>query len=119
VGWGVYALAYVGLAIASRPHHVWLLFGAYGFYHALTEGPERALVADLAAGRGVAGRAFGLYHGVTGFMLLPASLLTGALWQWYGAATALVTGAVLAALASAGLICVPDPSTSRRTAPSS
>jgi hypothetical protein len=115
----VYALAYVGLATASRPYHVWLLFGVYGVYHALTEGPERALVADLAGGSAVSGRAFGLYHGVSGFMLLPASLLTGALWECYGAATALGTGAVLAGLAAAGLICVPDPSTSRRTAPSS
>jgi MFS family permease len=80
----------------------------YGLFYALTEGAERALVADLCE-RGARGRAFGLYHAVTGGMLLPASLLTGALWQSYGAAAALGLGAVLAAAAAAGLaLAVPS-----------
>jgi MFS family permease len=68
----------------------------------LTEGPERALVAELAAAD-ERGRAFGLYHAVTGGMALFASLLTGALWQRFGAGTALATGAALAGLAALGL----------------
>jgi MFS family permease len=106
-GWGVYALAYLGFAWASTPVHVWLLFALYGLFPALTEGPERALVADLAAR--ARGRAFGLYHAITGGMLLPASLMTGALWQTWGPLAALGTGAALAALAATALlVLVPE-----------
>lgn len=114
LGWLLYAAAYAGFAWASGPLAVVVFFGVYGLHHALTEGPERALVADLAAGE-ARGRAFGLYHAVSGGMLLPASLLTGALWQGLGAATALLVGAGLAAVAAAGLVwLVPEP---RRPAP--
>jgi MFS family permease len=108
-GWGVYALAYAGFAVASSPLAVVALFAFYGLYHALTEGAERALVADLA-GPATRGRAFGLFYAVTGAALLPASLLTGVLWQRHGAAVALGTGAALAAVAALGLLAlVPAP----------
>jgi MFS family permease len=108
-GWGVYALAYAGFAVAVSALAVTALFVFYGLFHALTEGAERALVADLA-GESARGRAFGLFHAVTGATLLPASLLTGFLWQGFGAPTALGTGAGFAALAAVGLFAfVPDP----------
>ena len=102
-GWGLYALTYAGFAIAHAPFAVVGLFVAYGLFHATTEGAERALVADLA-GAASRGRAFGLFHAVTGAVLLPASLLTGLLWQRFGAGMALGTGAVLAGLAALGLL---------------
>ncbi len=109
LGWGVYALAYAGFAAAGSPLAITLLFAFYGLFHALTEGAERALVADLA-GEATRGRAFGLFHAVTGAVLLPASLLTGLLWQRLGAPAALGTGAVLATLAALGLLLfVPEP----------
>jgi MFS family permease len=101
-GWTVYAVAYAGFAAVASPFGVVLLFAFYGLFHALSEGAERALVADLAGGP-VRGRAFGLFHATTGAVLLPASLLTGFLWQRHGAAAALGTGAALAALAALGL----------------
>jgi MFS family permease len=108
-GWGVYALAYAGFAVAGSPLAVAGLFAFYGLFHALTEGAERALVADLA-GDADRGRAFGLFHAVTGAMLLPASLLTGLLWQRFGAPVALGGGAALAGLAALGLLAlVPEP----------
>jgi MFS family permease len=98
-GWLLYAACYAGLAFASLAWHAWALFGVYGLFTALTEGPERALVADLApaAGRGAA---FGTFYAVTGVMLLPASLLTGFLWQVFGPSVALLTGAGLSLLAA-------------------
>ncbi|HLA79316.1 MAG TPA: MFS transporter [Vicinamibacteria bacterium] len=102
-GWSVYALAYAGFAMASRPLEIFLLFAFYGFFHALTEGPERALVAALAPAE-ARGRAFGWFHAVTGAMLLPASLLTGVLWQALGSSVALGVGALLAALSAVGLL---------------
>jgi len=44
----VYALVYAGFSFASRQWHVWALFATYGIYFGLTEGAEKALVADLA-----------------------------------------------------------------------
>ncbi|HEX9185586.1 MAG TPA: MFS transporter [Vicinamibacteria bacterium] len=108
-GWSVYALAYAGFAAAASPLAVAGLFAFYGLFHALTEGAERALVADLA-GEPARGRAFGLFHAVTGAALLPASLLTGLLWQGFGAGVALGTGAGLALLAALALLAlVPEP----------
>lgn len=99
LGWGVYALSYAGFALARSAWAVVGLFAFYGLFHALSEGAERALVADLA-GSASRGRAFGLFHAVTGAALLPASLLTGLLWQRLGAGAALGTGAALAGLAT-------------------
>jgi MFS family permease len=108
IGWSVYALAYAGFAVVASPLGVVLLFAFYGLFHAFSEGAERALVADLAGGP-VRGRAFGLFHAVTGAALLPASLLTGVLWQRLGPAVALGTGAALAAFAALGLfLLVPE-----------
>lgn len=107
-GWLAYALAYLGFAWASQPWHAWALFAVYSLHFALCEGAEKALVADLA-GDQAGGRAFGLFHGVTGAMLLPASALAGALWQWHGASLALGVGAALAVVAALLLaLLVPD-----------
>ncbi len=116
LGWGVYALAYSGFALARSASAVVALFAFYGLFHALSEGPERALVADLSADR-TRGRAFGLYHAVTGAALLPASILTGVVWQRLGGPAALAIGAGLAALAAVGLLAlVPEPGAARAPA---
>jgi MFS family permease len=104
-GWAVYAAAYAGFAVARGPVAMVVLFAVYGLFFALTEGAERALLAELAP-HAARGRAFGLFHAVSGIVLLPASLLTGFLWQTFGAPTALLTGAGLAAAACAALLAL-------------
>jgi len=101
-GWAAYALAYYGFAVATERWEVAALFGFYALYHGLTEAAERAIVSDVA-GRGVRGRAFGWYHGITGAAALPASLLTGWLWDARGARVALATSATLALAAALAL----------------
>jgi MFS family permease len=98
-GWGAYALAYLGFALARSRWQVAALFAFYALYHGLTEAAERALVADTA-GPYTRGRAFGWYHGAAGAAALPASVLTGWLWQARGSAVALGASATLAALAA-------------------
>ena len=105
-GWGAYALAYAGFALAAERWQVAALFLFYALYRGLAEGAERALVADLA-GPGARGRAFGWYHGVIGAAALPAGLLTGELWTRVGPAVALGTCAALAA--SAALLLAVNP----------
>lgn len=105
-GWALYAIVYAGFGFATRPLEIWGLFLAYALHEALTEAAERALVADLAPAESL-GRAFGLYHAVSGATLLPASLLAGYLYEAYGAAPAFLTGAGLAGLAVL-LVAAPD-----------
>ncbi|MGK2934464.1 MAG: MFS transporter [Gemmatimonadaceae bacterium] len=104
-GWSLFAAVYVAFAVASEAWHVWALFGAYGLFFSLTEGSERALVADMvpAADRGAA---FGWFHLAVGLGALPASVLFGVLWDRYGPATAFVTGAALALAATVALLPV-------------
>jgi MFS family permease len=98
-GWVLYALVYAGLAAAASAWHVWALLLAYGLFFGLTEGAEKALVADLAPAER-RGAAFGWYHLVVGLAALPASLLFGVLWDRYGAPAAFQVGAALAVAAS-------------------
>ncbi len=88
VGYVAYALFYVGMAVWAEPGwRLYLLFGLYGIFMAATEGVERALMADLAPPE-QRGTAFGWLNLFMGAMLLPASLLFGALWEGRSAAVA-------------------------------
>ncbi len=98
-GWIVYALVYAGFAFADSHWHAWALFTVYGVYFGLTEGVEKALVADFAQTH-LRGSAFGLYHLTVGIGALPASLLFGLVWQKLGPASAFGMGAAFAMLAS-------------------
>jgi MFS family permease len=104
-GWLVYGAVYLGFAAASATWHAWALFLVYGLYFGMTEGVEKALVADLVPA-GVRGAAFGWYNLTIGLAALPASLIFGGLWQAYGAPTAFGVGAGLALAASVGLYFV-------------
>ncbi|MFO0074024.1 MAG: MFS transporter, partial [Gemmatimonas sp.] len=66
----------------------------------LTEGTEKALVADLVP-EGLRGTAFGWYHGLVGVAGLPASVLFGAVWDGWSASTAIGMGATVALAAAA------------------
>jgi len=101
-GWLLYAAVYLGFGHAAAAWHVWALFGVYGVFFGLTEGAEKALVADLvpAARRGAA---FGWYNLAVGLVALPASLLFGLVWQRAGATVAFTMGGALALAAAAWL----------------
>jgi MFS family permease len=107
-GWLLYAAVYGGFAVASAAWHAWALFAVYGVFFGLTEGTERALVADIVPPER-RGSAYGWYHLAVGLGMFPASLLFGVLWDKAGAPTAFVVGAALALAAAVGLrVAVPD-----------
>ncbi len=112
-GWLIYVLIYVGFAFATAPWHAWILYAGYGLYYGAFQGAANAFVADLAPEH-LRGTAFGIFSGAVGIIALPASLLAGLLWQWYGPAAPFVMGAALALLATVGIFCIP--STTSRTA---
>jgi len=98
VGWSIYALAYLGLALASAAWHVWLLFLLYGLYYGIADGVSRAFVADLVPAER-RGTAYGLYHTAVGLSLLPASLIAGWLWHLRGPEAPFFFGAAMAGTA--------------------
>ncbi len=98
-GWLVYALCYLGFALAQQAWQAWALFLVYGLFYGLTEPVEKALIRDLSP-ETVRGRAFGLYHGSLGLAAVPAGLITGGLWQAFGPLAALGVGGVIALTAA-------------------
>jgi MFS family permease len=98
-GWALYALVYFAFAFVSTPLEAWILFLVYGIHFGLTEGTEKALVADLV-GPEQRGTAYGLYNLAFSVTVLPASLLMGGLWDWRGPATAFFVSAALGASAA-------------------
>jgi MFS family permease len=104
-GWAIYAVVYMGFAMARDAWTLIAWFLVYGSYFAFTEGAEKALVADLTpAGR--QGTAFGLYNATLGVGALAASVAFGFLYERFGAATAFGTGSALAACAALLLACI-------------
>jgi predicted MFS family arabinose efflux permease len=108
-GLAVFALVYVGFAVAQRSWAVWPLLAVYGMYVAATEGVARAWVSDYAPPRAL-GTAFGVFSAATGAGLLVASVVAGVLWSsvspsapfWLGAATATAALALLPVAARVG-----------------
>lgn len=104
-GWVVYALVYVGFAFVNTPGQAWALFLIYGIYFGLTEGTEKALVADLVS-QEKRGTAYGLYNLAFGVTVFPASLLLGALWSKFGSETAFIFSSILSICAAVLLLTV-------------
>ena len=105
IGWVIYAIVYLGFALARDAWTLIAWFLVYGSYFAFTEGAEKALVADLTP-TGRQGTAFGIYNAVLGIGALAASVTFGFLYDRFGAPTAFATGAALAALAAVLLLCI-------------
>jgi MFS family permease len=99
-GWLIYAVVYAGFGIFDSPGIVIAIFLSYGLYFGLTEGVEKAWVADMAPA-GARGTAFGIYNAALGVGGLAASLLFGLIWTRVSAQAAFLTGAALAVAAAA------------------
>ncbi len=97
-GWLIYALVYIGFAFVDSAWQVWTLFIIYGIYFGLTEGVEKALVADMVP-EDKRGTAYGLYNLAFGITVFPASLLFGLVWNQFGAATAFLASGGISLLA--------------------
>lgn len=99
----VFALVYLGFALAPPSWVLWPLFLVYGVYTAATEGVARAWIADRAGAMG-AGAVYGLFASTTGGSLLVASVGAGVLWAHVGHAAPFVAGAASAGVAAVALV---------------
>jgi len=107
-GWLVYALVYFGFAFVDSTWQAWALFVVYGTYFGLTEGAEKALVADLVEDE-KRGTAYGFYNLAFGITVFPASLLFGLLWYEFGAPVAFMASAAVSILAAILFLLVKVP----------
>lgn len=106
--WLVYAAVYLSFPYFTSWWSAWLVFVAYAAYYGLSEGGEKAILAELVPAQS-RGHAFGVMHAVTGAMVLPANLLFGLLYNvapWIafvsGGACALVGALALVILTPSG-----------------
>jgi len=106
-GWIVYAVVYLGFAWSASTVAFIAWFLIYGVYFALTEGAEKALVADLTP-VSRQGTAFGLYYAALGAGALVASVMFGYIYDHFGASRAFTVGAGLAGIAAIALFFVPS-----------
>jgi MFS family permease len=102
-GYALYAAVYIAFGFISRSssHLLWIFWPIYGIYYAMTEGVEKAFVADIAPANSKA-TALGFYHTIIGIGLLPASLIAGFLFSshpglpfMFGGAMAVITVLIL------------------------
>lgn len=107
-GWILYAAVYAGFAFATQTISLWILFLVYGIYFGLSEGAEKALVADLVRPE-QRGTAYGLYNLAFGVTVFPASFLMGMIWDWKGPAVAFLVSAVMGATAAVLLLILVRP----------
>lgn len=120
-GWSMYALVYLGFALLATQQGgdslspammqgiFWALILAYGFYYGMSEGVEKAVVADFIPGEH-RGTAYGIYHGFEGGAKLPASVLFGVVWVVLNGVRPglgpIVAFSVGAGLAGAAVVCL-------------
>jgi MFS family permease len=104
-GWIVYALVYAAFAFVSSAWQTWALFIIYGIYFGLTEGVEKAFVADMVP-EAKRGTAYGFYNLAFGITVLPASLWFGFVWTEFGAAASFLASATVSVIAALLLLTI-------------
>src|SRR5688500_15221523 len=114
-GWLLFAAVYFAFGRATAVWQIWALFAIYGVYFGLTEGTEKALVADLvpASARGTA---FGGFNLAVSLGALPASVIFGLWWDRVGPRAAFDFGATMALIATLALVLVLPGAPRERTA---
>ncbi|MGY4516645.1 MFS transporter [Lysobacter sp. HA18] len=107
---GLVVLVVADVVLASAHGPIIALIGAalWGLHMGLTQGVLSAFVADHAP-KDFRGTAFGVFSLASGIALVIASALAGALWDWHGASTTFVAGAVFAALCGLASFALPKP----------
>jgi MFS family permease len=103
LGWAVYGLTWSAVGFAQTIPLLVVLAVLYGVSHGLVEGPEKALVAELAAGNGM-GKAFGVYNMLIGLSALVAGTSFGAAWDRFGNTVAFAGAGALALVAAVTLL---------------
>jgi MFS family permease len=106
VGYLIFAAVYFMFGRAHSTLAIWIIMAIYGLYYALTQPVLKALVVETVA-QEIRGRALGIYFFATSVATLAASLITGELWNHYGASLPFFVSASLAVVAALLLVVSP------------
>ncbi len=93
-GWALHCIAMFGFCWVDDLASLWIATLFLGVALAFTEGVERAVLGDHAHAE-QRGTLYGWYYALIGFAAIPAGLMFGGLWQFFGAATAFAVGGVI------------------------
>jgi MFS family permease len=104
-GYFLFGLVFFGIGLLSNNTAFIALFVIYGFYTALTTGVARALIVDIVPPEHKAG-ALGLYAAIEGIGLLPASVIAGFLWQFFGPSAPFLFGGTLGFITCIGVFII-------------
>ena len=99
LGFLVYAIVYYFFGRYNSINIFIFLFMLYGFYSALTDGSQKAMISDIVS-NDLKGTGFGIYHAVLGITLLPASLIAGLLYDKVNSNAPFYFGSVMALIAT-------------------
>lgn len=95
LGFIVYAIVYYFFGRFNSINVFIFLFMLYGFYSALTDGSQKAMISDIVS-KDLIGTGFGIYHAVLGITLLPASLIAGLLYDKVNSNAPFYFGSIMA-----------------------
>jgi MFS family permease len=98
-GFLIYALVYFFFGRFNNLNIFICLFVLYGFYSALTDSSQKAMISDIVT-KDLKGTGYGIYHAVVGITLLPASLIAGMLYDKVNSNAPFYFGAIMALLAT-------------------
>ncbi len=98
---------YAGFAAAHGAAALIALFAVYGIYFAAGDGVIKAWIAGLVP-PDRRGAAYGLHAAASGLLVLPASVLAGALWDQAGPGWGFGFGAATASVALAIVVLSPS-----------
>jgi len=99
LGFIVYAIVYYFFGRFNSINVFIFLFMLYGFYSALTDGSQKAMISDIVS-KDLIGTGFGIYHAVLGITLLPASLIAGLLYDKVNSNAPFYFGSIMALIAT-------------------
>lgn len=103
VGYLIYAIVYYGFGVSTSTGALLALFALYGLYSASTDGIQKAFVSDLVDSN-KRGTGLGIYNGLLGITLLPASLIAGILYDKVNSSVPFFFGAMMAGIATVMMI---------------
>ena len=98
-GFIIYAIVYYGFGVSTREGAIVGLFALYGLYSAATDSIQKAYISDMT-GQNKKGTGLGIYNGLLGITLLPASLIAGTLYDKVNSSVPFFFGASTAGLAA-------------------
>lgn len=97
-GYTVFGITLAGFAVTTNPLFFYALFFLYGVHYGIIEAMQGAYVSDMVADEHRAS-ALGLFQGLWGLCLLPASLIAGVLWDRVAPWAPFVYGATIVTIA--------------------